>query len=436
MNRIGCKEANLVIDPEVISRLNSIVMSYFLESGDFNGIPAADLPQRAGFQDAQTRQVLETVLKSGLVELAFASKTGNPHIKRLPAEPVEMQLTLLASEDIGGICVYPSPASVSAVIGQTYDDRPYTKRLALVEAQLEPVFFELIVLERYFRDPRFKCWFGDSNGNISIGDKAYLTEDTPEKDKISFKFGIGYDPNRARVVAVFLYELAALSPEHQQAFRSYEVKERCVMNSDFERAMIWGLWGEYESVYNAFIHEQVEINRLCALIGKPSLFKQTFENHERPLGFSPMLRATGRDYQEFVHLLDKMLSDNINREFFRNDIPLEEEVQRKDGRIEVRPLNTVTLMERWFSKRYRTSDGEDVAKIIVSSLRAVRKARQPAAHAVQENVYDPTLPGLQDEILGKAKQGLTLTRWALTSHPRAKCYEAPEWLDGEKIVFF
>jgi hypothetical protein len=32
-----------------------------------------------------------------------------------------------------------------------------------------------------------------------------------------------------------------------------------------------------------------------------------------------MLRATGRDYQEFVHLLDKMLSDNINREFFRND---------------------------------------------------------------------------------------------------------------------
>jgi len=36
-----------------------------------------------------------------------------------------------------------------------------------------------------------------------------------------------------------------------------------------------GLWGEYESVYNAFIQEQVEINRLCALIGKPALFRQT-----------------------------------------------------------------------------------------------------------------------------------------------------------------
>lgn len=208
------------------------------------------------------------------------------------------------------------------------------------------------------------------------------------------------------------------------------------MNSDFERATIWGLWGEYESVYNAFIHEQVEINRLCTLIGKPPLFRQTFEDHERPLGFSPMLRATGRDYQEFVHLLDKMLSDNINRDFFRNDIPLEEDVKRKDGRIEVRPLNTITLLERWFSKRYRTSDGEDVAKTIVASLRAVRKARQPAAHAVQENVYDLSLPGLQDEILGEAKQGLTLIRWALTSHPRAQGYAAPEWLDGDKIVFF
>ena len=237
-------------------------------------------------------------------------------------------------------------------------------------------------------------------------------------------------------MVVFLCELAALSPEHQQAFRALEVKEPCVMNSDYERAAIWGLWGEYESVYHAFIQEQIEINKLCEQIGKPSLFKQTFGDHDRPTGFNPMLRPTEKEYQEFMHLLDKMLSDNINREFFRNDIPLEDDVERKDGRIEVRPLNTITLLERWFSKRYRTSDGEDVSREIVASLRAVRKARQPAAHAVQENVYDPTLPGLQDEILGETKQGLTKIRWALTSHPRAKGYAAPEWLDGDKIVFF
>jgi len=29
-----------------------------------------------------------------------------------------------------------------------------------------------------------------------------------------------------------------------------------------------------------------------------------------------------------------------------------------------------------------------------------------------------------------------MIRWALTSHPRANGYTAPEWLDGEKIVFF
>ncbi|MGA3133832.1 MAG: hypothetical protein ABSD59_23965 [Terracidiphilus sp.] len=423
-------------DPEALSRLHSAVATFFLESGDFNGVAFSALQHQLCVSVDEMSQMLQAALTNGTVEISFASKTGNPHIKRLAAETVGIQRELLATEDKSGICVYPSPTTMQAVIGQTYDDRPYTKRLALVEAQLVPLFFDLVVLERYFRDPRFECWFGDSSGNITIGDKAYLSEETPERDKVSFKFGIGYDPKRTRVVAVFLYELASLSPEHQQAFRALEVREPCVMNSDYERAAIWGLWGEYESVYHAFIQEQIEINKLCERIGKPSLFKQTFEDHDRPMGFNPMLRPTEKEYQEFMHLLDKMLSDNINREFFRNDIPLEEDVKRKDGRIEVRPLNTITLLERWFNKRYRTSDGEDVSKQIVASLRSVRKARQPAAHAVQENVYDPSLPGLQDEILGETKQGLTMIRWALTSHPRANGYTAPEWLDGEKIVFF
>jgi hypothetical protein len=425
-----------VNDPEALSRLHSAVTTFFLESSDFNGISFNVLAQQLCLSVDEMDQALQAALTSGAVELSFASKTSNPHIKRLAAETVEVQRALLDTEDKRGICVYPNPATMPVVIGQTYDDRPYTKRLALVEAQLVPLFFELVVLERYFRDPRFECWFGDSNGNITIGDNAYLSEETPERDKVSFKFGIGYDPKRTRVVVVFLYELAALSPEHQQAFRAVEVKEPCVMNSAYERAAIWGLWGEYESVYHAFIQEQVEINRLCERIGKPSLFKQTFEDRDRPLGFNPMLRPTEKEYQEFMHLLDKMLSDNINREFFRRDIPLEEDVERKDGRIEVRQLNTITLLERWFSKRYRTSDGEDVSKQIVASLRSVRKARQPAAHAIQENVYNSSLPGLQDEILGESKQGLTMIRLALTSHPRAKGYAAPEWLDGDKIVFF
>lgn len=426
----------MTLGPELLTRLQTAITTFFLESGDFNGVPARDLAGMAGFPGDRTTEILAALLESGGVEFAFASETGNPHIKRLPSAPVDKQRTLLGTERIDGICAYPSAEATAASIGQSYDDRPYSKRLALVEAQLVPIFFELNVLERYFRDPRFDCWFGDSNGNVTIGDEAYLSDGTREKDKVSFKFGIGYDPNRVRVVAVFLYELAGLSPEHQQMFRSHEVYEACVMNSDFERAMIWGLWGEYESVYSAFIQEQLEINRLCGLIRKPSLFKQTFEDHQRPLGFSPMLRATRRDFQEFVHLLDKMLSDNIDREFFRGDIPLEDEVKRKDGRIEVQQLGSIVLLERWFRKRYRTSDGEDVSKVVVESLRAVRKARQPAAHAVQENVYDLTLPALQDEILGKAKNGLTLIRLALTSHPHAKGYEAPEWLDGDKIVFF
>jgi hypothetical protein len=31
---------------------------------------------------------------------------------------------------------------------------------------------------------------------------------------------------------------------------------------------------------------------------------------------------------------------------------------------------------------------------------------------------------------------LTCFRWALSAYPYASGYQAPEWLDGDKIVFF
>ena len=174
-------------DPEAHERIHPAVASFFLESGDFNGIPFEALAQKLRLSADELDQALKSALASGEVELSFASKTGNPHIKRLPSEPVEVQIGLLGTVDTRGICVYPNPSTMSIVIGQEYDDRPYTKRLALVEAQLIPCFFELAIFERYFRDPRFECWFGDSNGNVTIGDNAYLSDETQEKDKVSFR---------------------------------------------------------------------------------------------------------------------------------------------------------------------------------------------------------------------------------------------------------
>jgi hypothetical protein len=371
------------------------------------------------------------------VDLAFATISINPHIKRLHDLPPDGQVKGLAINPPEGICVYPSADNVAKRTDLSrYDGRPYTRRLALAEPQLLPVFFELYVLEKYFRDPRYLCHFGDRDGSISVRDEHYESDAMAERDKVLLQtFGIGYDATRNRVVVVFLRDLSGLSPEHQQIWKAHEVSGTCTMNSDYERASVWGHWPEHYSVYEAFIQEQVGINKLCSLIGKPPLFKSTFEEH-RPIEFAPMLRPTQRNFQEFALTLDKMLSDNLSRDFFKGDIPVVDEIVASDGKVEVRQLGTITLLERWLRRRYRTRDGEDRSSEVLQSWKDVRKARQPIAHSLHKDEYDQTLPNRQDQLLASAIRTLQVLRLILTSHPKAKGYIAPEWLDGDKIVFY
>ncbi len=418
-------------------RLTEIVRESFARSHDFNGISLSSLARISTLDLKILKQRLAPLIAEGKVTLAFESIWVNPHIKRLKDLPVELQISQMENESPDGICVYPSSTIAAASVGSAFDDRPYTKRLAIAEPQLLPVFFELPVLERYFRDPRYLCWFGDSNGSISIGNKAYESEETRERDKITIQsFGIGYDSKRQRVVAVFLRYLSDLSAEHQMYWKAHEVDEKCTINSDYERASIWGAWPEHYSVYIAFIEEQIEINNLCELIGKPPLFKETYDSHKRPIQFCSMLRPTQGCFHNFVHLLDKMISDNINREFFKGDIPLEESVPRKDGTIEVRQLGTLSLLERWLKRHYRNRDGKDISAETVAPFKKIRKSRQPIAHAIGKDEFDFSLPAKQDELLIEVKIGLTRFRWILSSHPDASSHQAPEWLDGDDIVLY
>ena len=415
-----------------------LIRKFFVESREFNGIPASRLAERLGLVWSDAQRILEHIVAGGNADLAFATYSGNPHIKRLADLPVEVQLSKLAADDPAGICVYPNGQFLRQRGDfSEYDDRPYTRRLALAEAQLTPVFFELRVLEQYFRDPRYHCRFWDRSGFISVREDHYQSAQMAERDKVLLEtFGIGYDRERNRVVLVFLRYLADLSPEHQQIWRAHEVGGPCTINSDYERASIWGQWAEFHSVYEAFIQEQIEINRLCDLIGKPPLFQKTFEEEQRPIGFAPMLRPTRGQYHEFAHTLDRMLGDNVNRKFFEGDVPLEDRIIAGDGSIERRRLGTITLLERWFNSRYRDANGKNVAREVMSPWRDIRDVRNAPAHALGNDQYGLEFPRKQDELLGNATRSLTKLRLALSSHPNARGYEAPKWLDGDDIVFY
>ena len=90
---------------------------------------------------------------------------------------------------------------------------------------------------------------------------------------------------------------------------------------------------------------------------------------------------------EFVHLLDKMLSENMNKRFFTGDVPLEETIHRRDGRIEVRQRGTLTVLDEWLHKTVRFQD-EAPYRAIIGPLRQIRKLRQRPAHAVLRDDYD------------------------------------------------
>jgi hypothetical protein len=423
-----------VSDDEILK----IACDFFIESHDFNGIPAKRLAEVSGETWEKLRPQIASLILARRVDLTFASIHENPHIKRLSDLPSEEQAARLNSEDVGGICVYPSAQLlVSRADLHSYDDRPYSRRLAIGEPQLRAMFFELSVLEKYFRDPRYLCRFWDSAGSISVRDEHYLSGKMAERDKVLLQtFGIGYDPDRNRVVAVFLRDLSGLSAEHQQIWGAHEMSVPCTMNSDYEGACIWGMWPEHHSAYAAFIQEQIEINKLSALIGKAPLFKKTFEGDERPIEFSVMLRPTLRNFQEFAHVVDKMLSENLNRSFFKGDISLQKREGTSEGETRVWELGTIELLKRWLKARYRNRDGEDRSDEVVEPLRAVRKVRQPIAHALNPDEYDLSLPHRQDELLGEVVLTLQKLRLILMSHPKAKGYSAPAWLDSGKIVFY
>lgn len=412
------------------------IVEFYLNSCDFNGIVISNLAAEFQFKPARFKKELASLIRSKKITLVFASHSINPHIKRIADLSIGKQLAKLESESPDTCCAYPTEAVIrQATDVSAYDDQPFAKRILLAEPHLTPVFFDLDVLDKYYRDPRYHFDFEDYGGSIGIANEHYGSDNVKEKDKILLEsFGIGYDKSRGyRVVVAYLGYLYRLSPEHQQMWNAHIIDEPCVMNSDYERATIWGAWPECYSIYRAFCQEQVELNKLAALIGKPPLFKQTFEE-KHPEGFMPMLRPTKRNFHEFVQILDKMLSENINHDFFKGDLPLEENVVQADGSIESQRIGTLQALEKWLSQRYKAQDGADMAREVLDPLREIRKLRQKPAHGLQEDEYDRSYPKTQDELLGRACRALTSLRIIFSSHPKAKEYEPPEWLDSGPIL--
>lgn len=412
------------------------ILHFYLKSDDFNGIllPALCEAVGAAWQDVQDS--LCQLVTEEKVTLTFSSVFVNPHIKAFPDLAVQDQIERLGKEDPAGICAYPTSEVIQKAVNLSdHDDRPFTKRLLLGEPQLTPVYFELEILERYHSDPRYRYDFYDYGGSISVTDEHFQSQDFPDRHKVLLQtFGLGYRQDGSRVVVVFLRYLSDLSPQHQQIWNAHIIAAGCRMVREYYQNSILAEWAEHGSVYQAILEEQTAINDMARLMGKPPLFRAEYRDN-RPRGFHTLLRPTQRGYAEFILLLDKLLSDNIDKAFFEGDIPLSRARECSDGTVQVIEKGSLVLLDEWLKKHYRLK-GDAGYDYIVGPLREVRRLRQKPAHSIETDRYDPGYNAQQDELIGRVYRAVEAIRILLSRHEKAKEYRLPDWLEQGKIKIF
>jgi len=156
--------------------------------------------------------------------------------------------------------------------------------------------------------------------------------------------------------------------------------------------MSMGEWPEEMSLFSAFLLEIEQVNNLAAVMGRPPLFRETCHDR-RPRDFGYLIRPTARELANFAGVLDKMLSENINRDFFQSEVAYEDETTDRKGRIIVRQKGTIRILDEWIKAKVRLQDpqSEELVDHAINTMKKIRKHRNPQAHKLSPDTYDREL---------------------------------------------
>jgi len=172
------------------------------------------------------------------------------------------------------------------------------------------------------------------------------------------------------------------------------------------------------SIFQAFVEELEVINKMSALMRKPHMFFNSYIN-DRPKEFGFLLRPTESEFNNFMLLLDKMMSDNINKKFFEDDVEIETEEKRDDGKIVVGQKGTILILESWVKKFFSPVNPTPIDHMI-ATFRKVRKLRQSPAHKVNIDSFNQDIFKKQRAIVIDAYHAVRVMRMMLANHPRVR----------------
>ena len=413
------------------------ITKFYLESPDFHGIPPSELSCRLGVRFNELFDFLTELISEGKVGILYVPAFINPYIIRRGFESESKQIERLVNPETRNVCLYPRSSHLQEVVScSDYQDKPYRLALALGSAQLAYRSFDLSVLEYYRNDPRYTYRTDDIKGHI-----CYNSDQMPEHNQTMLEsFGFSYDSNLNRAVAVFVRYLARLSPEHQQIWKAHELVGDYDLHPDYYKNAIVGEWREHESIFTAFVDEMHLICQMTIGMNRPSLFRTDYGKNRdsKPKKFGFLVRPTLEEFNDFIHLLDKMISENINKKFFQSEVSYETEIERQDGRIEVRQKGTLQILDEWIRKSLRPAEGWRDWDEAIQAFKEVRKKRQKPAHATDENVFDQKYFKDQRELMIQVYECIRTLRMALENHPMVRNLDIdiPDYLREAKIRIY
>jgi hypothetical protein len=392
----------------------------------FNGVRLEQL--HLSIPDDEIHGLLVGLIRARKLD-CLAPPILNPHIKRFPAPDVETQLGYLDVVEKYHTVLYPTREVIQKSIDLAFlNSKPFSRQLAEGAPQLEPLFFEVAVLDRYRLDPRYSFHFNGYTGHMSVRDSEY--EQIAERDRVFVEsFGLGLDEQGHPVVAVFLRYLAYLTAEHQQYWNSYTVNRPARIHPNYYRPSILGEFWTNNGALAALRLEIEKLNELSEAVWGHRLFRLAVPP-EPHYTLTPFMKPTKAELLTFAHELDKLISENLDKTAVRQML--------SDAGVildsETDNLGTLKLLETFlFSGLIKWEDEAQARAEIMGPLRELRKLRQKPAHSVVTNKHDPEVYDRKRRLLGDIVFALGSILMVLKKHPKAPQIDLPEWFTAADV---
>jgi hypothetical protein len=409
------------LDPsDVADVVLTAVRDKYLDSADFNGLHlTADIGQPVLAAAAD-------LVLAGRLQVVSGEDFLNIHVRpwasRRSLEEQAGSLVNLSDGDYG-VALYPTALGMQDVeLPERFSGRPYDQAVARGRGVLETAFFDLAVLEPYRNDPRYRFSHDDFGADMFVSDNVYEDQTEPERDKVSLAhIGFAYDTSKydptnpesllVRRAVAFYGDLARLTAEHQQRWWSYRVDDDGLSPHPVWYDMQMGRWPDGSGPFTRLHAEMENINHLWTTAFGAPLFRTT--DKPRELGW--LLRPAQRDWDEFVHQLDKLLADNLDAKALdAAGAPTTNAAGDKVGTLG-------RLVE--FMIKHKVDP--DAARSVMKPLRDVRTARQQPAHKIAPNTRDRTLVHKQVDLLWQVNSSLMDIQNWLSTHPKNRGLEIP-----------